>query len=225
MPPNLPADGGARKVMKLIGAANDPGAIGWTIGGVLFWIVVLLLVRALDRLYVKTLKGPLESLRSTLGQWFRAVESLARGPRQRVKRSLRRVLQRVRGRIQTCRDWFAEQAQKWWRRVGRAGRASWPRIKGLLILAAGLYVVGLPTYYTIFTVGDASTTATDEQHLGLWLFVVWGAIALFAGIQTLTSDREVLRLLRTSVRREASSRARASAQRRDQSPARRRHRR
>jgi hypothetical protein len=89
--------------MKLVFAADDPAAIAWTLGGVLFWIVVFLLVRALYRFYVRTLKGPWESLTSWLSLLIRRAESLTRGPRRLATRKVGQILQRVRRRIRAWR--------------------------------------------------------------------------------------------------------------------------
>ncbi|MGO9955892.1 MAG: hypothetical protein ACLP50_07890 [Solirubrobacteraceae bacterium] len=129
----------------------------------------------------------------------------------RLRRVRKWAADTISDQFKRSREWCVKRAQTVWRGLNRLGRAFWPATKGILVLTAGLYLAGLPTYYTIFTIGHMSTTATDDRHWGRVLFPAWIAIAAFVGYRTLTGDREVLRLLRASVSRQASWRARASA--------------
>jgi hypothetical protein len=143
--------------------------------------------------------------------WGAVQAKRARGALKRCGKAACECVKRFWSWIQGRPAWGKEQAARAARAVKRWAKASSQPIKGMLVLIAGLYFAGLPTYYAIFTVGHTNTTARHDRNLGLWLFLIWVLIALFAGYQALTSDREVLRLLRASVQRQISRRARASA--------------
>jgi hypothetical protein len=108
---------------------------------------------------------------------------------------------------QSVRDSVVRRTQEAWRGLKKRGRV----FQGVLVLATGVYLASLPTYYAIFTVGHTGSAAIGDRRLGKWLFSAWIVIALLAGYQTLTGDREVLRLLRASTRRQITRRARTSA--------------
>lgn len=44
-----------------------------------------------------------------------------------------------------------------------------------LVLPAGIYLTGLPTYYAIVAVGLTGKSAAHARHVGVILFAVWVA--------------------------------------------------
>lgn len=61
-----------------------------------------------------------------------------------------------------------------------------------LVLRAGIYLTGLPTYYAIVAVGLTDKKRGPRRHVGAILFAVWVAIAVLAGYLALSSDLEIL---------------------------------
>ena len=62
-------------------------------------------------------------------------------------------------------------------------------------LAAGVYLTGLPTYYAVVDIGFVGGPARDARHVGVYLFIAWGLLALLAGVLALSDSRNLFRLL------------------------------
>jgi hypothetical protein len=82
-------------------------------------------------------------------------------------------------------------------------KQSLTRVFGLI---GGVYLAGLPTYYALFTVGDAGSGARSARDLGWELFAVWVLTALVVGYSTLLKDSELFSILRPARRRLSSAR-------------------
>jgi hypothetical protein len=83
-----------------------------------------------------------------------------------------------------------------------------PALRRWVALPAGIYLTGLPAYYAIATVGLTDKSAAQARHIGVILFAVWVAIAVYAGYLALSRDPRTAAPPPASPRRRATTRQR-----------------